>query len=545
MSRDFFLLNRSHQLNRLCGMENPTGFRVPAAKARHRLPPRLQEFYTLLDRICVAAGRTANQDPLDTSHTQASPEQLSREHRQDLEEFERVVVRNRFSEDANIKQPAVQCIRAIFADAEYFSGLKPLPQYTEAFAYELLFPSWLNLLKASMLPRTDNAKPRLDGQQQGALFEFLGKLGDLADADHLKLVGYLTFIASRFDAPDCEELIQRLVDLFSRFTGRILTSLDGIDLHSKDARDFKQRLQIYLRVKYSTAKLAGTADYPIARDRPTRRSLPDVLVEHLNAAEETQNWDQFFALALPLSKIIQSPHTISGDLIGLLRQHTSHIAWLLSLVAGSDSCVDRVLAPEAQDCLARMITQAPELITQSDGLLTAFANKIASRMGGYQDHVHRYFQRILIDDEEGRKLLLAGCERDELRQQLEKQLLLRAGKADDNKRFLTLLCCATIVSPNAANQPAKIALQAIDAVIGNRTIGNKEISDLVDDLQANVQQALEYLAVPIMAAAGKSPRLASLYLTLNEVSEKLANTGGVENFSVLRAKYSAITNMDV
>ena len=107
---------------------------------------------------------------------------------------------------------------------------------------------------------------------------------------------------------------------------------------------------------------------------------------------------------------------------------------------------------------------------------------------------------------------------------------------------MNLLCCATVVSPDANVRQAKHALQALEAVVSNRSIGNKELSDLVDDLQAHATEALGYLACPIMAGAGKTPRLAALYLTLNDITETFETTGKVGNFSVVRAKYSALTN---
>ncbi len=111
--------------------------------------------------------------------------------------------------------------------------------------------------------------------------------------------------------------------------------------------------------------------------------------------------------------------------------------------------------------------------------------------------------------------------------------------------MLKLLVCASLIWQRADAGEAQAALQAIEAVIHNRTIGNRELADLLLDLKANALQALDYLASPMMAAAGKSPRVAALYLTLNEVSQKLATTGTADNFSVVRAKYSKLTNIDL
>ncbi|MEZ6076845.1 MAG: hypothetical protein R3C56_14625 [Pirellulaceae bacterium] len=201
-------------MSKLCREPAGSGCSVPPAKMRGKLPPKLIEFYALLDRVCSIAGDAHATDSATPSAE--SQIDLNDKQRRDLEEFERVIVALRFSSNELVKQPAVALIRAIFADASYFSGLKPLPQYTDVFAYELLFPSWLNLLNAAMLPRADNGKPRLEGVRQGVMFEFLGKPSALNEDQTRLLIGFMTFIASRFDAPHCEDLLQRLIDLVTQ-----------------------------------------------------------------------------------------------------------------------------------------------------------------------------------------------------------------------------------------------------------------------------------------------------------------------------------------
>ena len=123
LSLAFFFENRVHQLNRLCN-EEPVRFPIPHESARGKLPQELRDFYGLLDAIFQ---QVAEASELKTHKLVA--------------DFERSVVELRFSAKAEVKQAAVNLIKAIFADAEYFSGIKPLPQYTSAFAYELLFNS--------------------------------------------------------------------------------------------------------------------------------------------------------------------------------------------------------------------------------------------------------------------------------------------------------------------------------------------------------------------------------------------------------------------
>ncbi len=86
-----------------------------------------------------------------------------------------------------------------------------------------------------------------------------------------------------------------------------------------------------------------------------------------------------------------------------------------------------------------------------------------------------------------------------------------------------------------------MSLNALQAVIDNRSIGNKELQDLIRDLQKNIGTALNVLASPLSVAADKNERLVTLYLTLNEVGQTLFHSGKVDNFSVVRAKYSRLS----
>lgn len=544
MSRDFFLLNRCFQVSKLCRELAGSGCSIPAAKMRGKLPPRLNEFYALLDRVCSIAGDVYVADSATPSAE--SQIDLNDKQRRDLEEFERVIVALRFSSNELVKQPAVALIRAIFADASYFSGLKPLPQYTDIFAYELLFPSWLNLLNASMLPRADNGKPRLEGVRQGVMFEFLAKPNALNEDQTRLLVGFMTFIASRFDAPHCEDLLQRLIDLVAQKGGLVIDALDGIDLACKDARELSAAIADYLVVTTSLLAADDPSEYAIAYQRPLRRPLPDTVAKSLNQHIEAQQWTEFLSIARPFRQIIESKHALAPEFVQLLSQQSEKLTQLLSLIAppsATGSC--QVLSEEGQAAVAGLVVSQPDLIINHFRSLQRFACDIAPRLTNFSESAMNFFNRELIADESGRKALLASLDSEPARASLVEQLLARAGKSDGHGHWLNLLLCASLIWQRAEASEAQAALHAIEAVIHNRTIGNRELSDLMQDLKANAFQALEYLASPMMAAAGKSPRVAALYLTLNEVSQKLATIGTVDNFSVVRAKYSKLTNMDL
>lgn len=529
MSADFFLENRAHQLRRLC-IEEPVRFSLNRTGNRGKVPDELAAFYELISRIC--------------DDSQAASSGLSAQRREDLRRFEREIVRLRFSADESIKNPAVQLIKAIFSDAEYFSGLKPLPQYTDSFAYERLFPSWLNLLTATMLPQAGGGKPRMNGVQQGALFQFLSKL-QLNASDEDQLVGLLTFLASRFDAPLCEDLLQRFSDLFLKEGSSMLTSISSVEAGCKNARQFAARLRQYLTVKHSMYGWPASRRIQIAYARPMVRSLPVSIKSLLQELEQSQDWEHFFHLAEKLSAFINSDELISSEYLALLDQHPQHAGQLIELVI-HEAGPPCVVSEEAQHCLAFIFSKE---FSESGQIpieeASRFSNAFTERLRGLQPEALDFLCQHLLAEKEARSSLLGACSSETGQRAISASVLERAGRTQDDSRFLKWLACASVLSPEPEAQAAKQALLAIDGVVQNRSIGNREFSDLVADLRSQPELALGKLASPIRAAGGGNARLAALYMTLNEVAQTLAATGKSDNFSVVRAKYSRLTNLDL
>ncbi len=537
MSQDFFLLNRAHQLNRLC---LSSAINLPESKNKNKLPPALCELYDRIERI----------RKLTDSVYQTEDAKLNELQRADLRHFEKQIVECRFSSDDQIKTPAVAIIRAVFADATYFSGLKPLPQYTDAFAYELLFPTWLNLLTALMLPNADTGKPKLDSKQQGALFHYLGKLTGVAPNIENWLTGFATFVASRFDSPRCEQLLQRLVDLLADHADQVIGSIDSFEKSARNARELKTRLSSYLCVKHSSYQWPSSSEHRIAHARPKIRVLPAGILNQLAALElKGDQWEAYFEMALPLSRLVLSDQVLNEEYALLLVRYPSRTAELLALLVQSDG--KTVLSETSQRCVALLVGKLMERNPQLKlSEVASFLQTMASRLTGYSDSTLDFFYRRFVDEPVNCDVLLSccSCDAEETRctwlQQLTDGVLVAVAQSNDDKRLLNLLCCATIFSNREEDREAKYALQALEGVLGNRSIGNKELEDLVKDLRQNASCALQYLARPIKAGSGKSPRLASLYLTLNDVMETFRSTGTIGNFSVVRARYSAITNLN-
>lgn len=535
MSQDFFLLNRAHQIDRLYGTTSDKKIQRPTEKSLTRLPERTQALYQLLDSICEIAGR-------ESVGEQAT---LNDSQRATLEEFEKAVVRDRFAADEVVKESAVQVIRAIFADAAYFSGLKPLPQYTEKFPYELLFPSWLNLLSAVMMPRAGTTnRARLEGPQQVELFRYLAACPVAKSECGEDYVGYLTFIASRFDAPQCEQMLQRTVDLVVKYGAPIVQTLKRLDESTTDGNVLKQRFGDYLTVKYSLDEWDAKKEFPIMEARPDDRPLPAVLKSKLIELESGEDYDTYCGLLHNTAAVVISNQPISIDITMAMSKKPSYLPQLMQWIVTTSS-PPKLLPETSQTLLAAAITlEAPDEDRIDLSRMDNFVKRIVSRSGGIGEGATEFFNQQFLAGADNRKALLEACDAAPKLQKIAAMLLERAGKTDSNEKFINLLSCVTVLDQLPSSLEAQVSLNALQSVIDNRSIGNKELHDIISDLQKNIGTALQALASPLSVAAEKSERLVTLYLTLNEVGQTLFHSGKVDNFSVVRAKYSRLSNLD-
>lgn len=535
MSQDFFLLNRAHQINRLYGRTSDKKIQRPNDKSLSRLPERTQTLYHLLDSICEIAGRESVGEEASLNDAQ----------RETLEEFEKAVVRDRFASDEVVKDSAVQVIRAIYADAAYFSGLKPLPQYTEKFPYELLFPSWLNLLSAAMLPKVGTTnRARLEGHQQVELFRYLaacpvakGELGE-------EYVGFLTFVSSRFDAPYCEQMLQRTVDLVVRHGDMIVRTFKHLDASTTDGNVLKQRFGDYLTVKYSLEAWETRSEFPIMAEAPDSRPLPAPLKKKLEELEGSDDYETYCDLLHSSAAIVNSNQPVSIDITMALAKKPSFLPQILRWIV-LNATPPKLLPETSQALLATAIALEEPIEDRLDvPRMENFVKRVVSRAGGIGEAATDYFKQQFLIGADNRKTLLDACDSEIKLQKFAGILRDRAGKTDSNEKFINLLSCVTVLDQLPTSLEAQVSLSALQAVIDNRSIGSKELQDIIRDLQKNIDTALQALASPLSVAAEKSERLVTLYLTLNEVGQTLFHSGKVDNFSVVRAKYSRLSNLE-
>ncbi len=536
MSQDFFLLNRAHQINRLYGSTNEKRIQRPNDKTLSRLPERAQKFYALLDRICEIAMAESVGD---------ESSKLLDQQRASLVEFERTIVRDRFAADEAVKGAAVAVIKAIYADAAYFSGLKPLPQYTDKFPYELMFPSWLNLLSAVMMPRMGGTnRARLEGPQQVELFRHLAECPIVRGELGNDYVGFLTFIANRFDAPLCEQMLQRAIDLVEQHGTAIVATLKNLDLSTSDGNVLKERFVHYLIAKYSLESWEGKSTCKLASEPPATRTLPAVLAGKLVELEQQDDYDIFADYLSDIVAVIESKQPFSIDFITALQQKPSDVPLLLKWII-ADTQPRKLLSEGSQMLLASIVTLDESSQLRVDvPRIQRFVKCVVQRATGISESAVEFFRQQFLVSTENRHTLLDACDSELKLQKIAGMLLERAAKTDSNEKFIHLLSCVTVLDQSAISLDAQVSLNALQSVIENRSIGNKELQDIIGDLQKNTAISLQTLASPLSVAAQKSDRLVTLYLTLNEVGQTLYHSGKVDNFSVVRAKYSRLSNLD-
>jgi hypothetical protein len=556
MSQDFFLLNRAHQIARLS--EQPD-FALPSPRDRRQLPKPLLEWYSLIEEIRELA-RLSTTQPSFT---------LSVQQRGKLNYFERLIVQLRFSAEERVKRPAVQWIRAIFADANYFSGLKPLPQYTDRFAYEKLFPSWLNLLSAFMVPDKETGKPKLDGEQQGRLFEFLSQQATIAPDAHDMLVANLTLLVNRLPALECEATLQRFVELYATPEASFSEMISSFEGTSRDAREFVDRLRDFITLRHSFMPGNGMAEVAISKRKMPARSIPANVRTHLESLAAQAAWDEYFAIARPWCTLLNSGQPVVAELASVLQDYPPRSGQLLAMIQPQPSTANTT-QPSAtpsqssptRSSFPRMgslgvqhvaaILAREQLESDPSCCLQAtdqFIRWLDERVGFFKEAItERFCARFKQPGSAWRAALMAMAQQDDpskaehaAQRKFTEECWLQIGKTTDTLATVEWFSYAAAFTDDHELRESGYALNALLGVIENRSIGGKELSDLMDDLRADPPASLRTLARPLMSLSNKSQRLASLYLTLNDITEAFRSSGNFGNFSVVRARYSVLS----
>ncbi len=201
--------------------------------------------------------------------------------------FERQVVQLQLEDRSDSTQHDA-VLAAILRDLPTFSGLKPLQFHAASFPHELLFPSWLNLYTALVLPTPHSSEARFTPQQIRTIFGFLQDLEASGDTSHEQaqdLVGVFTLVANRQPPPEAGALIQQLMNLSGTGDARITThALVQRWQETPESAASLLELLKYWSI-FATAARGGQVEamYILGANIPRYQELPELTAKQVRA----------------------------------------------------------------------------------------------------------------------------------------------------------------------------------------------------------------------------------------------------------------------
>lgn len=543
---DYFLIHRALQVQRICGSEVEHGIELPGKLARDGLSSQAVAFLRCVDRIRKlpldekAGGGIMRMLRIGRARTD---NRLTPKQRSLILDFERQLVELRLLEDPVSQKLAGGCIQAILRDRSFFYGLKPLAQHTEAFAHELLYPTWLNLYTA-MRQRCDDGVPKFSEDQAQQILNCLREIEASCDASSQPVIGLLTFVANRYSTTDALKLVRRLTRLWAAdagFAPRLLTRIDMLLKRSTMAEELCEMIPAYLDVECG---LQGERD-----DRPenvTRVPFPAMLTGRLwELLEPPGDFDEFRTLLINLGKITRRAGGIDENLGKLFLAADENVLELVDL------CLPEDPSQPAFSCqVQRLIARLIELEAKANLKISPEVKCLAQRFGGRLDALAPQdllaFVREFVENPKNRAVLLALTGDPQKRQRVAGQLLEAARRENDPGRLFYRLQAAAVVGTWQDCDGLDKIRSSIDVLQVSRrdeSISDRELSELMDDLRQHLPDSLSYLESPGFAGRGKSDRIARIYLALNEALQFYAETGKVPNFGLVRAGFRVLDQL--
>lgn len=559
MQYDYFLVNRAIQIQRLVEGRGQQRMEVPDRHSRGGCSRALSRLYRLIDGIRQlpvgdkqATGLLARLNIssfLSRKRKDSQKPLLTSVQRGMLLEFERLVVQVRLEDDPQSIQAGTEIFNAIVSDYEFFNGLKPLPQYPDDFAYELLFPSWLNLNTVMVQP-TDDGRERFDSAQQHATLEFLQDWSQ-SQQDDLNLVAIMTIVTNRIDAPHSHQVLQRLIDLsFDRDGSAEREHVERLSLwqaESDSAATLAQWIEDYLFVYSCLHPTSHQKKYNVANKKVAREELPRAIRQLLpQIQDDDQQREPFHRLLDLVRSLIETTGGFEADWEQLINDHPSQLVDLLGLVVIPEGESRARIQP-----IQRLLAGIARRHVRDDGQvdiqrLKPFAQDVAPRMDGLSRSTTIFFEAEFVRKEQNRTAFLSACRGPDTRKKLSDRLIVLAQSAKQVDRFMHLVAMAAVLDPSI-DASSLNGLHASVAVLQlsrtEQSIGRNELSDLIGDIRKNLPNSIATLARPLEAARGKSDRLAKLYLTLNEEAQILQHSGNISNFGVTRASFSHLEKL--
>ena len=564
MYHDYFLTNRALQIQRLCERTDGNRIEVPDRQSRAGIDRPLANLFKLIDKILkLPVGDKQSGGLLtklklpsllaawDRSSQDGQKPLLKPAQRALLIDFERSLVRVRLSEDATSARIGTGIFNLLLSDHEYFNGLKPLPQYTDDFAYELLYPTWINLNTVMLQPTAATKETRFTREQQQTIINFLDEWSEGAGDSEVKLVAILTLIANRFEPPESHEMMQRTIDLCVDRDGDPTTdAIDRLWRLQEDCDSAPEVTKLILDFVLTNSSLRPTSIYhrfPITSSRVNPVDLPRSVAQCLSTLEADEDQMDDYRKMLSLNRtVIQQAEAFDSDFETLLNDHETQLVDLLQLIANGDDPI-AAAPPLVQGIIAEIATR--ELGEEGQvqiKRLQPFTKRLAPRMNGLSRPTVVFVHADFIRKNPNRKALLSCAGDPTKRSKTAAQLLKIAKNTKNLDRFLNLLSVAAVVDPEFDETQLK-GIQSSIAVLQlahmEKSIGRKEVNDLEDDIREHLPDSLALLATPLQAALQKNERLAKLYLALNEEVQILQHSGTVSNFGVTRASFSHLEKL--
>jgi hypothetical protein len=356
-TNDFFLIERAAQIQRLRNATSGNRINIPGRVTRMSSSAKAKRLFHTMDqigRIPLTEKRkkwlqwlkTHGGNLIGFRRTEASsdtqneeePELLTPERRSLLNQFERQIVELKLTEGDEASDVAHEIINAIQCDHDNFSGLKPLQFHSDSFAHECLFPSWLNLYTALMLPRSDSTEPRFSQSQIRTIFGFLHEFESGGKSPNGELVGALTLVANRHMPATALQLIQHIVNLGSLQADRAsvvaATTIERLREQSGSVESFLGTLKSLAIFETCAIGDQIDSDHQLGVDLPRYEAVPPSIISRLQTlATQEDQFAVWTELVRKIASIAEKGGIIDDEFAEFLEQKADHFGdWLALLM---------------------------------------------------------------------------------------------------------------------------------------------------------------------------------------------------------------------
>jgi hypothetical protein len=558
-STDFFLVERAAQIQRLRRNKSDNPIRVPGRLSRLGYSPRALEFFRALDEISQIAleekqkknwlqrlrarGASLIRRGVDEPATGIEQPLLSSAARAAIETFETHIVPILLDEDETAHPVAEALVGAILRDAPNYFGLKPLQFHSEEFAYEFLFPSWLNLYTALLLLCSTTGKPRFSLEQIKAIFSRFQELEKLGSPPDPEWVAALAFLANRLPSDVAQGFFQRMFDLQPLIaqgsTATLGAKLGPLQANTASAPQLLALIKSLILFESVVYRDQVASTLRLGQRLAPLKPLPPFIAPTIQAiADQPDKFSAWAELVVQVARVIESGHGLDDEFAEILEAQAANLGDWLSLVVPSGDA--RVLSASGQRILARMIRR-----TQSDGQphlakIRDFARHIAPRLDLLDNAALAVFEKQFVEVDTNRDVLLASAGAAERRGAISQKLIAGAEKVSDRTRFVRQLAIAAVLDPEFDTASVTALGRTLHVLATSEEqgfISTKQLDQIADHLRERLPEAAAILAEPMLSVSGTSGPAAKLFLALSEVCMKYELTGTVENFGLTKGAY--------